>query len=82
MIKVPQVRSDKGLRGLEQFLPNNWEDMIRKDAIFRAAPAAYGDSQARGLIRAVAAGLWHSHSNTGSKLCLQSAPQLVATPAP
>ena len=34
---------------------------------FRAAPAAYGDSQARGRIRAVAAGLYHSHSNSGSE---------------
>ena len=29
----------------------------------RAAPTAYGGSQARGLIRAVAAGLCQSHSN-------------------
>ena len=34
--------------------------------LFRATPEAYGGSQARGLIRAVAAGLCHSHSNTGS----------------
>ena len=33
--------------------------------LFRATPAAYGDSQARGQIGAVAAGL--CHSNTGSK---------------
>ena len=32
--------------------------------LFRAAGAAYGGSQARGQIRA--AGLHHSHSNTGS----------------
>ena len=38
--------------------------------LFRAAPTAYGGSQARGLIGAVAAGLRHSHSNTGSKPCL------------
>ena len=30
-------------------------------------PAAYGSSQARGLIGAVAAGLHHSHSNAGSE---------------
>ena len=35
--------------------------------IFRAAPLAYGGSQARGLIGAVATGLHHSHSNTRSK---------------
>ena len=46
----------------------------------RAALAAYGGSQARGLIRAVAAGLQHSHSNVGSELCLQHTPQLTATP--
>ena len=33
----------------------------------RAAPAAYGGSQAQGLTRAVAAGLTHSHSNSGSE---------------
>ena len=35
-------------------------------SFFRAEPAAYGGSQARGLIGAVAAGLHKSHSNTGS----------------
>ena len=32
---------------------------------FRAAPAAYGAFQARGLIGAVAASLHHSHRSTG-----------------
>ena len=35
--------------------------------LFRAAP---GSSQARGRIRAVAAGLRHSHSRARSELCL------------
>ena len=34
-------------------------------AFSRAAPAAYGDSPARDLIGAVAAGLRQSHSNAG-----------------
>ena len=34
--------------------------------LFRAAPAAYGGSQARGLIGAIADGLHHSH-NAGSE---------------
>ena len=34
--------------------------------LFRAAPVAYGDFQARGRIRAAAANLQHSHSNAGS----------------
>ena len=49
---------------------------------FRAAPAAYGGSHARGLIRAVAAGLHQSHSNVGSESRLQPAPQLPAMPDP
>ena len=39
-------------------------------AFSRAAPVAYGGSQARGQIGAIAAGLRHSHSNTGLELCL------------
>ena len=50
--------------------------------LFRAAPRAYGSSQARGLIEATAASLHHYHSNMGSKLHLQSTPQLTATPDP
>ena len=34
-------------------------------AISWAAPVAYGGSQARGPIRAIATGLHHSHSNAG-----------------
>ena len=47
-----------------------------------AAPAAYGGSQARGRIGAVAAGLRQSYSNTGSEPRLQPTPQLTATPDP
>ena len=49
-------------------------------AISWAAPAAYGGSQARGLIGAVATGLRQSHSNAGSEPRLQPTPQLTATP--
>ena len=47
-------------------------------------PTAYGGSQARGWIGAIAAGLRHSHShsNLGSKPYLQTTPQLMATPDP
>ena len=47
---------------------------------FRAAPVAYGRSQARGPVGAAGAGLHHSHSNARSKPCLQPTPQLMATP--
>ena len=49
-------------------------------AFSRATPMAYGGSQAKGLIGAVAAGL--CHSNVGSNLCLQPTPQLTAMPDP
>ena len=48
----------------------------------RAAPAAHGDSQGRGLIGAVATGLHHSHSSAGSEPHLRLTPQLMATPDP
>jgi len=48
-------------------------------AISWAAPSAYGSSQARGPIGAVAAGLRQSHNNTGSEPRLQPIPQLMAT---
>ena len=51
-------------------------------AFSRATPTAYEDSQARGLIRAVAASHSHSHSNAGSQSCLQPTPQLTAMPDP
>ena len=46
---------------------------------FRATLTEYGGSQARGLIRAVAAGLRQSHSNARSELRLRPTPQLMAT---
>ena len=48
----------------------------------RAVLAAYGGSQARGRIGAVASGLHHSRSNVGSELHLRPMPQLTATPDP
>ena len=50
--------------------------------LFRSEPEAYGGSQARGQIRAVAAGLHHRHSNVESELHLRLTPQLTATSDP
>ena len=50
--------------------------------LFRATLVAHGGSQARGLIRAMAAGLHHSHSRAGSELHLRPTPQLMATTDP
>ena len=50
--------------------------------LFRATPVAYGGSQARGRIGAIAGGLHYSHSNAGSKPFLGPVPQLTAMPDP
>ena len=50
--------------------------------LFRAIPTAYGGSQARDLLRAVAVSLSQSHSNARLKPCLRPTPQLTATPDP
>ena len=50
--------------------------------IFRAAPAAYGGSQASSQIGAVATGQHCSHSNAKSEPCLHPTPQLMAMPDP
>ena len=59
---------------LPSFLPSFF--MV---SLLRAAPEAYGRSQARGPIGAVAASLHHSHSNAKSEPHLQPTPQLTAT---
>ena len=51
-------------------------------AFSRAVPAAYGGSQAKGLITATAADLHHSHSNARSEPHLQPTPQLTAMQDP
>ena len=48
-------------------------------AVSWATPAAYGGSQARGQIGALASGLCQSHSNVGSESHLQPTPRLTAT---
>ena len=53
-----QLPSHCNLKAVEFFL------------LFRAIPAAYRSSQARGKIGAAAAGLCHRHSNVVSELCL------------
>ena len=50
--------------------------------LFRATPTEHGNSQARGLIGAAAAGLRHSHSNARPEPCLRPTPQLTAISDP
>ena len=63
---------------MSNFIKNNLRIFFFLFCLFRAAPTTYGGSQARGLIRAVAAGLWQSHSNARSQPYLQPTPQLTA----
>ena len=53
--------------------------LLFKKNLFRAASMAYGGSQARDQIGAVATALHHSHNSAGSELCLQPTPQLTVT---
>ena len=50
--------------------------------VIETVAAAHGDSQARGVIETVATGLHQSHSYVGFELCLRPTPQLMATPDP
>ena len=79
--KKAQGLSDSGMAG-SRCLNNPVKPQTTLSFFFRAAPVAYGDSQARGLIGAVPAGLGHSHSNARSEPHLRPTPQLMATPDP
>ena len=50
--------------------------------VFRATLAASGSSQAQGRIGAIAAGLHHSHSDSGSEPHLLTTQQLMEMPDP
>ena len=69
-------------RTLEHYDQELSAALCHQSFFFRDAPVAYGGSQARGEIEAVAAGLHHSHSNMGSELHLRPASQLTSTPDP
>ena len=50
--------------------------------LFRAAPVAYGGSQARGRTGAATAGLHHNPGSVGSEPCLKPTSELRAMPDP
>ena len=50
--------------------------------LLRAAPVAYGSSQARDRIRTLTASLCQSHNNPSAKIHLPPTPQIMATPDP
>ena len=55
---------------VHSFLRSFFCSFFRSFFLCRATPEEYGGSQARGQIRAVVTGLYHSHNNAGSKPCL------------
>ena len=61
-------------------IPSKWErSFFFSFFVFsRAAPVAYGGSQARGRVGAVATDLHQSHSDSGSEPCLGPTLQLMA----
>jgi len=65
------------IRNLQQHQTLGFLGFLSFFFFLRAARVAYGGSQARSQIRAVATDL--HHRNTRSKLCLQTTPQLTAT---
>ena len=73
-------------QSLEEYLIHNKHFIIYLFiclfAFSRATPAAYGASQARSPIGAIATGLRQSHSNTGSEPRPRPTPQLMATSDP
>ena len=83
-IKQREERSSEGKRDCAS---DDWVLIVHSFflsffVISWAAPAAYGGSQARDGIGAVAAGLHQSRSNMGSEPRLWPTPQLSATPDP
>ena len=75
----PSGRTDHLICDVQSLMLRRGDDQVRVGhtmicffAISWSAPMAYGGSQARGPIGAVAAGLRQSHSNTGSEQFLNN----------
>ena len=75
-----QIRIQANQSGTNSYHRNNyWLFFVFFFFFLRVIPMAYGGSQARDLIRAVAANLHHSHNHTRSEPRLWSTSQLMAT---
>jgi len=64
---MPNSRDRKSLPGSILFYYYYYYYYYYYFLLFRATPKAFGDSQAKGPLRAVVARLYHSHSNVGSE---------------
>ena len=74
-----QFRENWRIYWVESSNPWTYEREFVSFFVFsRAAPTAYGDSQARGRIGTVVAGLLQSHRNARSELRLRPTPQFTA----
>ena len=83
---LPLSRMYASKQQTQQVLAHIWKNWKTIFCVFFAiswaAPMAYGGSQARGQMGAVASGLNQSHSNMGSEPLLQPTPQLTAMQDP
>ena len=79
MTVIPFVKTE-ALFFFPSFLSSSPPPLL--PSLFRTAPRAYGNSQARGQIGIAAAGLHHSHSNARSEPHLRPMWQLVAMADP
>ena len=59
-----------------------WELLSTQNFFFKGCNCSLWKFLARGWIRAIAAGLYHSHSNNGSEPYLQPTPELTAMTDP
>ena len=64
---------------MQLFIENEWEIFLFV-CLYRAAPMAYGGSQAKGLIGATATSQCHYHSHSNARS--EPTPQLTATSDP
>ena len=71
-VEVRNKWKTSNIMGVSTYISNHF-------FFFKATPAAYGSSRARGEIGATAAGLRHSQSNTRSEPHLRPTPQLTET---
>ena len=88
MVKKTQYHKDVNILQVNLYIQYNWNKYINEFSwklIFKSffvcfvfSGASPGGSRARGRIRAVAASLSQSHSNSGSEPRLQPTPQLKA----
>ena len=78
----PRPWYTSSLHHYQHNLPECFFVVVVVVCLFRAIPTAYGGSQTKGRIGAIATGLQHSHSNARFEPHLWPTPQLTATPDP